>query len=145
MGGGAVTLDFFRQEACWTKQLLLAGGHWMLYYLRPIKSIHRCDGPDSICGPSFVLIGQKLRPVSRSRQTDRQTDRQTNKQTDKRTYLQISSKFWQVINWRQKWINRVQNSPVPLILGRRLRIWGQIKDTSNSLNFHKMAAIFMQK
>ena len=78
-------------------------------------------------------------------QTNRQTDRQTNKQTDKRTYLQISSKFWQVINWRQKWINRVQNSPVPLILGRRLRIWGQIKDTSNSLNFHKMAAIFMQK
>ena len=31
-------------------------------------------------------------------QTNRQTDRQTNKQTDKRTYLQISSKFWQVTN-----------------------------------------------
>ena len=39
------------------------------------------------------MIGQKLRPVSRRRQTNRQTDRQT----VKRTYLQISAKFWQVI------------------------------------------------
>ena len=72
---------FFRQEACLTKQLLLAGRHWMLYKLWPIKSIHRCDGPDSICGPSFALIGQKLRPVSRSRQTDRQTNKPTNEHT----------------------------------------------------------------
>ena len=50
---------FFCQEACWTKRLLLAGGHWMLYYRRPIKSIHLCDGPDSICGPS---VGKFLQP-----------------------------------------------------------------------------------
>ena len=31
-----------------------------------------------------------------------QTNRQTDRQTDKRTYLQISSKFWQVIN--RTWI-----------------------------------------
>ena len=78
-------------------------------------------------------------------QTNRQTDRQTNKQTDKRTYLQISSKFWQVINRGKKWIQRVQNSPIPLIRGRRLRIWSQIKAKSNNLNFHKMAAIFMSQ
>ena len=78
-------------------------------------------------------------------QTDKQTNKQTNRQTVKRTYLQISSKFWQVIKRRQKWIKRVKNSPIPLIRGRRLRIWSQIKATLNSLNFHKMAAIFMQK
>ena len=68
------------------------------------------------------------------------TDPQTDRQTVRRTYL---PNFWQVINRCQKWIERVQNSPIPLIRGRRLRIWSQIKATSNSLNFHKMAAMFM--
>ena len=65
----------------------------------------------------FRVNWSKTATCIASRQTDRQTNKQTNKQTVKRTYLQISSKFWQVINRRQKWINRVQNSPIPLIRG----------------------------
>ena len=122
MGGVPITLDFFRQQARWTKQLLLAAGHWMLYDLWPIKSIQTCVGPGSICGWSLKMIGQKLRPVS--------CNTQTNRQTVKRTYLQISAKFFKIL---QKLIKRVQNSPIPLIRGRRLRIWSQIKATSNSL------------
>ena len=44
----------------------------------------------SICGPSLVTIGQKLQPVSRSKQTERQTNHQTN--------ILPKMKFWQVNN-----------------------------------------------
>ena len=50
----------------WPRDLVI----WPL----PYKSIGRCVGPDSICGPSLVLIGQKLRPVPCNRQTNKQTD-----------------------------------------------------------------------
>ena len=40
-----------------------------------------------------MLIGQKLRPVSRSRQTDRQTDKQTNKQMKGQSEIAYLPKF----------------------------------------------------
>ena len=35
-----------------------------LWDLCPTKAIGFCDVADYICGPSLVMIGQKLRPVS---------------------------------------------------------------------------------
>ena len=63
--------------------------------------------------------------------TDKQTNRQTDKPSDEHT-CKISKKFWQVINRDQKWINHVQNYPIPLIWGRRLRIWSQIEAALNN-------------
>ena len=47
-----------------------------------IKSIGRCVGPDSICGPSLVLIGQKLRPVPCNTQTNKQTNKQMKERSE---------------------------------------------------------------
>ena len=67
-------------------------GKSMLYDLWPRKTIGFCTDPRCTCGSSLAMICQGVRELW----WKKQTDRQTSKQTVKRTYLQISTKFWQV-------------------------------------------------